>query len=73
MRHESNESEQGLMAELCEHEKETWNPLTKNLMTSHISLCKEESAGCSGTYQSKTLHVTVYTIPEADCTGKMIS
>lgn len=47
VRHESNEPEQGLMAELCEHEKETWNPLTQNLMTSHISLCKEDFAGCS--------------------------
>jgi hypothetical protein len=28
VRHESNESEQGFMAELCEHEKETWIPLT---------------------------------------------
>jgi len=26
--HESNESEQGLMTELCEHEKETCIPLT---------------------------------------------
>jgi len=35
------------MAELCEHEKEPWNPLTQNLVSSHISLCREESAGCS--------------------------
>lgn len=47
MRHESKESEQVLMAELCEHEKETWIQLTQTLMTSQVSVCKEESAGCS--------------------------
>jgi hypothetical protein len=28
VRHESIDSEQSSMAELCEHEKETWIPLT---------------------------------------------
>jgi hypothetical protein len=51
--HESNETEQGLMAEVCEHEKETWIPLTQNLMTSQVSLCEEESAGCNRSSSNK--------------------
>jgi hypothetical protein len=47
VRYESNDSEQGPVAEFFEHEKETRIPQTQNLMTSQVSLCKEESAACS--------------------------